>query len=424
MKVIFLITFPPAYHFSSSTVPAHRWKNNKGRMLGIWREDWGHILAEEVKKSYPEIAFEVWRPDYRAEKEYVHVFNDGVVHRSFPARRKITFYGLKLKWFYNSPDIIKALGKYIYPNGDYQNTICHIPVDYSFLGHSILKKYGKKLTFIHTSHLNPAILLSRANTKNPCKWLHRQLIWRRYDRYLSNIQYLALSSDRIDFFNTVTPDCRIYTFNYLWFDLSWSRNKINNEKARDLLGLPTGIKVLLSSSRIVPEKQLDKLIGSLSKLRNSNYICLISGTGEEKYINYLQSLVNSLNLADKIVFTGYLDETLFLYYCAADLFVSTSLSEGGPVSVLKALALGVPVMATDTGIAAYILKKYRVGKVLDSQNSEEWSRIIDQFLAGNEIKSLDPVVFASEYDSKNAIEKLVDAYQDSIERFIEQQGKS
>lgn len=393
-------------------------------MLGIWREDWGHILAEEVKKSYPEIAFEVWRPDYRAEKEYVHVFNDGVVHRSFPARRKITFYGLKLKWFYNSPDIIKALGKYIYPNGDYQNTICHIPVDYSFLGHSILKKYGKKLTFIHTSHLNPAILLSRANTKNPYKWLHRQLIWRRYNRYLAHIKNLALSSDRIAHFSSAIPGCTIYAFDYLWFDLSFARNRISKERARNLLGLPEGIKILLSSSRIVPEKQLDKLIYSLSHLKNENYICLLSGTGEEKYISYLKDLTLSLNLQEKVIFTGYLDETLLQYYCAADLFISTSLSEGGPVSVLKALALGVPVMATDTGIAAYILKKYRVGKVLDSQNSEEWSRIIDQFLAGNEIKSLDPVVFASEYDSKNAIEKLVDAYQDSIERFIEQQDKS
>ena len=86
MKIIYIITFPPKYEYKDGPKPDFFWLNNKNQQIGIWRIDRGHVFAQDVKTFFPETEFEVWRPDYRAEKEYVHTFEDGVIHRSFPAQ--------------------------------------------------------------------------------------------------------------------------------------------------------------------------------------------------------------------------------------------------------------------------------------------------------------------------------------------------
>ena len=53
-------------------------------------------------------------------------------------------------------------------------------------------------------------------------------------------------------------------------------------------------------------------------------------------------------LADKVEFTGLIPrETVFADLLDADLFISTSLGEGLPVSVLEAMACGCPVLLSD-----------------------------------------------------------------------------
>ena len=55
-----------------------------------------------------------------------------------------------------------------------------------------------------------------------------------------------------------------------------------------------------------------------------------------------------MGLADRIEFTGLIPrETVFADLLEADLFISTSLGEGLPVSVLEAMACGCPVLLSD-----------------------------------------------------------------------------
>jgi glycosyltransferase involved in cell wall biosynthesis len=63
----------------------------------------------------------------------------------------------------------------------------------------------------------------------------------------------------------------------------------------------------------------------------------------------LERLAERHGMADRVRFTGALDNRTVLP--GIDIFVSPSLSDGGPITVLEAMASGVPVVSTNIGIA-------------------------------------------------------------------------
>jgi L-malate glycosyltransferase len=67
------------------------------------------------------------------------------------------------------------------------------------------------------------------------------------------------------------------------------------------------------------------------------------------YKGFLEDLITSLDLAGAVRWIGRIEpwERLADYYRLADVVVSVPNSDGTPVSVLEALACGIPVIVTD-----------------------------------------------------------------------------
>jgi glycosyltransferase involved in cell wall biosynthesis len=62
-----------------------------------------------------------------------------------------------------------------------------------------------------------------------------------------------------------------------------------------------------------------------------------------------EAKVASLGLKDKVYFTGFVDDRRMAEYLqAADIYVTTSLSDGTSCSMLEAMACGLPVVVSDT----------------------------------------------------------------------------
>ncbi len=422
MKIIYIITFPPKYEYKDGPEPEFFWINNKNEEICVWRMDRGHVFARDVKKYFPEIDFEVWRPDYRAEKEYAHIFEDGVTHRSFPARTVQFRRGLKQDKFWTSVELLEKLEQYVDQDSEDQDLILHLPVDFSYLSYTIIRKFVGKIPFLHTSHLNPSLLNPSLSTYNPIKYLHRLLMKITYNKYLKFLTEIAVPADRVNFFKKNTS-ANIHLLNSLNFDFEWAKNKISRAEARKKLSLPPETFILFSSSRLVSEKQIDKMLLSLSELKGLDFKCIISGVGDIKYEKYLKELVKKLSLDSKISFVGFLTDDLIDHYCAADVFITTSGSESGPVSAIKAFALGIPVISTDTGIAANLLKENDAGVILDKKNNAHWAKKIRSVINNMEISRIDPEMLINEYDLKNSIIQLVDSYKRSIKNIRIKQTK-
>jgi glycosyltransferase involved in cell wall biosynthesis len=76
---------------------------------------------------------------------------------------------------------------------------------------------------------------------------------------------------------------------------------------------------------------------------------IIGGDGEQR--NYLENLASSLGVLSSVKFVGQLPSDLLPRYLASvDVYVSTSLSDGGLASsTAEAMACGLPVVITDFG---------------------------------------------------------------------------
>ena len=96
-----------------------------------------------------------------------------------------------------------------------------------------------------------------------------------------------------------------------------------------------------------PEKNLERLIRAFAMV-SADIQCrlVIVGDGPER--GALEALAVSLNVADRVTFTGHRDDIPALY-AGFDVFALTSDTEQMPLSVMEAMASGLPVVATDVG---------------------------------------------------------------------------
>jgi glycosyltransferase involved in cell wall biosynthesis len=115
---------------------------------------------------------------------------------------------------------------------------------------------------------------------------------------------------------------------------------------------------LVSTSRLVHKNAYDDVIHALTYL-SKHVKFLIVGQGEDE--QKLKSLVVEKGLTERVVFYGhadYSDIPSFLHEC--DIFIRPSRTEGMGNSFIEAMAVGMPVIATqEGGIADFLFDEER-----------------------------------------------------------------
>lgn len=106
---------------------------------------------------------------------------------------------------------------------------------------------------------------------------------------------------------------------------------------------------LVSCAMVRPVKRMH-LIAQAMALLPDNVEWTHIGEGQD--FRTLVDLTQQLKLQERTHFTGQLSSASVAEYYASrpfDLFLNVSVSEGVPVSIMEALAAGIPVLATDVG---------------------------------------------------------------------------
>lgn len=146
----------------------------------------------------------------------------------------------------------------------------------------------------------------------------------------------------------------------------------------------TNKKVLLYLGQLIERKNIGFLFEVLKKLPQE-YALVIAGAGPQKA--QLQERVRDLNLTEQVVFTGFVEEKdKIKYYNLADIFVYSSLKEGFGLSVLEAMACGVPVLTSNLPVFAAVIDNGIDGYLLQT-DSDKWAeKIIELFEGENLLK--------------------------------------
>lgn len=107
---------------------------------------------------------------------------------------------------------------------------------------------------------------------------------------------------------------------------------------------------LLYVGRLASEKGLLTLLDSLNQLRSMQVSFRLTLVGDGDDRDLLKKVVQQLGLADVVHFAGFANESgVREHLQKADVFVLPSFAEGVPVSLMEAMACGVPVVSTYVG---------------------------------------------------------------------------
>lgn len=124
-------------------------------------------------------------------------------------------------------------------------------------------------------------------------------------------------------------------------------------KKRAELGLPADQIMILSSGELIKRKNHETAIRTIAWLQDQKYI----NTPDSPHVHYvicghgkleheLKQLVQRLGISEIVTFAGYRKDMLDIYPIA-DIFLFPSYQEGLPMSLLEAMACGLPVVCSD-----------------------------------------------------------------------------
>jgi glycosyltransferase involved in cell wall biosynthesis len=105
--------------------------------------------------------------------------------------------------------------------------------------------------------------------------------------------------------------------------------------------------LLIFAGRVAAEKNLPFLLRSFAGVAQTvrNTQLMIIGGGPKQYEAELHELVAELRIADRVRFTGMVPyEQLPAYLAMGDAFVTPSVTEVHPLSVIEAMGAGLPVL--------------------------------------------------------------------------------
>lgn len=422
VRIISVMPHGPAYNYHPGAIPELYWEKPGGGIVGFWSNEWMNVLGAEVLKNTDRYSWEVWQPDYMADKIYSKKLETGVTHMLFPAADKkdgcwpLTTIGLQ------SGPLISSLEKL-----EGEHVIVMLYGTYGFR----LPFYMEVLRAMCRAKKIPVFLRSGGMFRAPFSEFlapHRPLTYlrlaaehlelkkllRRAD-VISEQSAAALGELRSVYGGRVEKLTMGCDFNF-WTPAPSAAEK---DAASACLGIRPGKKVFFASGNFVPRKQLDKLIEVFNSLQErEDFFLIIAGQGDQTYTDMLAGLAAPLVKHKKAILHPYVTgEELRNIYWVSDLYVSVATDEGGPASVMKAMACGLPVISTPVGETADKMKRYKVGKIVPVKKYGEWTRAILEILEGKMPQPLDLKIAKEAYDWPNVASRYIRVYDDLISAY-------
>ncbi|MFA5142620.1 MAG: glycosyltransferase family 4 protein [Candidatus Omnitrophota bacterium] len=208
----------------------------------------------------------------------------------------------------------------------------------------------------------------------------------------------------------------------LGFDL---KDFLDNDRFKGALkkklGIAPDVMLIGIVGRLVPIKNHTMFLAVAGKviagMPDERVKFLIIGDGELR--QSLAAAAARMGLADKVIFTGWIRDTAKIY-ADLDIVVLTSLNEGTPVSLIEAMASAKPVVATDVGGVADIVKDGGNGLLFGADDIEGFARgvsiLIKDRQKRSELGAAGREFVRNTFHKDRLIKEMEDLYMDCLRR--------
>jgi len=151
------------------------------------------------------------------------------------------------------------------------------------------------------------------------------------------------------------------------YGIDYQEFTTNEQNIKEELGIPANNSVVTMISCLKPQKSPQDFIriAALVTKELSNVKFILAGDGSLR--RAVEDLVNEFNLEQKVILLGWRKDTPRLL-SITDVLLLTSLWEGLPIAVLEGMSCAKPVIATNTGGIAELIRDGETGFLVKPGN--------------------------------------------------------
>ncbi len=137
---------------------------------------------------------------------------------------------------------------------------------------------------------------------------------------------------------------------------------------------------LVTASQLIPRKRLEDLLAAAAALKERHPDLRVAIAGRGRLDAELRAEVDRLGLQDTVELLGFVADVGRLYADSA-VFVLPSRSEGLSIALCEAMAVGLPVIATDVGEVRDVVVPGENGELYEVGDVDAFVRVADSMLA-------------------------------------------
>jgi len=179
--------------------------------------------------------------------------------------------------------------------------------------------------------------------------------------------------------------------------------------ARATLGLPADRIVVGAVGRLDPVKDLGTLLEAFACVVPSfptAHLVLV-GDGEERA--RLERLIASYGLSSRVALTGYRRDARALLR-GFDVYVNSSVFEGVSLTILEAMAAGLPVVATHVGGTPEVIRADTTGMLVPRRNASALAGALQALLGDSNMRRAFGAAGRARVENHFSLGRMVDDY--------------
>lgn len=242
-------------------------------------------------------------------------------------------------------------------------------------------------------------------------YFEKQYLLKRYRKNGGN-HFIAISKDIEQFLISVLPKdlSNVFLLQNAIDVQRFLKPSHNNESKS------SSIFKLITIGRLDKNKNHQFLIDVVADLENRNIPILLSIIGEGVERENLESKIRLLKLESKIKLLGLIHD-IETYLNESNVYVHSALTEGFGLTLIEAMASGLPVVSLDGGGNRMLIEQGKNGFLVEDNSIKTFSDKIIECISIPEKYSEysnNATEFAHRFDINHYIDKLIDIYQKSL----------
>ncbi len=293
--------------------------------------------------------------------------------------------------------------------------IVHV-ADHLFVGRAAWRAAQRNnISVIGTNHFTPYNWIPNLGIKDRAfmPGLVEKILWSHFSSLFKKIDMITTPSEAArEMIRRVGIDRPIKVVSN-GIDLSRFSDEIADKTGLERYGLDPDKTTILSVSRLDTEKRVDLIIDALAMIREAeDFQIIITGTGNE--LERLKKKVRDNSLSSRTVFTGIVsEETLNCFYRSSHIFITASEVELQGLSIMEAMAAGLPVVAARSMAIPELVRDGKNGYLFEPGDTRGAAKIILRLLQNDPLRrklSHNGLAMIRDHDFEKILDRFEEIY--------------